>query len=109
MGFISGGRSFGAGVVVRVSRSGWVWALRARRRGLAPAPACVFVPFGSWVSAQSWARQCARLGWRVWLRPGKRCQAAFEVKVALPSGVSPRVARSLLPPLSVPSSLAGLL
>ncbi len=110
-GFVSGGSSFGAGVSVRFSRSGWAWALRAPAAGLRPAPACVFVPFPSRSAAVAWARLVAVLRFRVWVRPGARCSCwsaacappapAWSVKVALPSGVSARAARASFPPVPV--------
>lgn len=108
-GFISGGRSWGAGVVVRVSASGWAWAFRSARSasGSFTAPACVCVPFASFHLARSWARSLSGAGWRCWVRRGRRCPgAAFEVKVVLPAGVSARAARAQLP--CPPSSLAVL-
>ncbi len=97
-GFMGGGRSFGAGVVLRVSRSGWVWACRARSPVLNPAPACLFVPFASRSAACAWARAVAvSLGWRALVRPARRCVSAFEVKLALPVGLSARSARAALP------------
>ena len=100
-GFVSGGRSFGAGVVLRVSRSGWVWACRARSPLLNPAPACLFVPFASRSAACAWARAVAvSLGWRAWVRPARRCSSVFEVKLALPGGLSARSARAQLPPVA---------
>ena len=103
MSFVSGGHSFGAGVSVSFSRSGWAWALRAHRAGLAPAPACVYVPCSSFQSANAVARALSLAGWRCWVRPavsfspwrsGAVPAPAFAVKVALPSGVSARSARA---------------
>jgi hypothetical protein len=109
-GFVSGGPSWGGSVVVRFSRSGWAWVWRAPRSasGSWPAPSALCVPFPSRALAVAWARQVARLlGWRAWVRPAKRCATAFEVKLALPVGLSARVARAKLPPF--PSSLVALL
>jgi len=107
-GFRSGGRSFGGSVVVRVSRSGWVWAFRASRSasGSFGAPACIYVPFQCQFLARSWCREVAACGWRGWVRRSRRCASPFEVKVALPPGLSARAARGLLPPR--PSALAEL-
>ncbi len=102
-GFVSGGRSFGAGVVSRVSQSGWVWSQRAARwvPGFMPtvAPASVCVPFSSFGLASRWAGRVAAAGFRVLVRRPKRCAAVFEVKVVLPMGLSLRAARRLLPSL----------
>ena len=99
-GFVSGGCAFGAGVVLRVSGSGWVWACRARSSVLNPAPACLFVPFASRSAACAWAQAvAASLGWRAWVRPARRCVSAFEVKLALPAGLSAQSARAALPPV----------
>ena len=101
-GFVSGGRSWGGGVVLRVSRSGWVWSLRAARAGGWSAPAALCVPFLSRPGSVAWAVSVARvLGWRVWVRRGRRCSAAWEVKLALPSGLSARSARAVLPQVGV--------
>ncbi len=120
-GFISvSGSSRGAGLVVRPLSCGWVWARRSLPGGAgwSPAPACLFVPFSSFSLASVFARSVSVLGWRVWIRPGfvgspvwSACGLAvplFVVKVALPSGISCRVARSLLPALPSLSSLAVL-
>jgi hypothetical protein len=109
-GFASGGRSWGGAVVLRVSRSGWVWAFRVVRSapGSWSAPACVCVPFESSVLASMWARSVAALGWRVWVRRGRRCGPAWKCKVALPAGLSAGGARALLPPVPRLSSLAEL-
>ena len=95
-------------MVVRVSRSGWVWAFRAARSasGSFPSPACVYVPFSNYYLARSWCRQLAACGWRAWLRRSSRCSSPFEVKVALPSNLSVHAARCQLPPR--PSALAEL-
>jgi len=78
-----------------------VWARRALPSGAgwSPAPACLFVPFGSFALASVFARSVSVLGWRVWVRPGSvgspvfaACGLpvpAFAVKVALPFGLSP--------------------
>jgi len=118
-GFVSViGGSRGAGIVARSLPGGWVWARRSLPGGAgwSPAPACLFVPFGSYVLASSFARSVSALGWRVWVRPGfvgspvwSACGFSvprFSVKVALPSGCSVGSARSVLPPVSVLSSLA---
>jgi hypothetical protein len=109
-GFVSGGRSWGGAVVLRVSRSGWVWSFRAARSapGSWSAPAAVCVPFDSGALASMWARSVAALGWRVWVRRGRRCGSAWECKVALPGGLSAGGARALLPPVPRLSSLAPL-
>ena len=105
MSFVSGGRSFGAGVSVAFSRSGWAWALRAHRAGLRPAPACVYVPCSSFGAASSVARALSVVGWRCWVRSassfapwrsGVVPAPAFAVKVALPSGMSARSARAFI-------------
>lgn len=87
-----------AGVVARPLSGGWVWARRALPSGAgwSPAPACVFVPFGSSASALAFARSLP-FGWRSWVRSGSvgspvfaACGLpvpAFVVKVALPVGV----------------------
>jgi hypothetical protein len=100
-GFVSSGRSWGGAVVVRVSRSGWVWVFRS-------APAAVCVPFESSVLASMWARSVTALGWRVWVHRGRRCGSAWECKVALPAGLSAGGARAVLPPVPRLSSLAEL-
>lgn len=95
--FISAGSSFGAGVVARVSSSGWVWACRALRAGLNPAPAAYCVPFGCRASAIAFASSVSRsLGWRAVARPAKRCTSQCEVKVILPSGLPASRARAVL-------------
>ena len=94
MGFVSGGSS----VVVRHGSDGVVWGFRACSAGTRPAPACLFVPFACLASASSWARSVAMsLGWRVWVRRSRRSLGPFEVKVALPSGLSASAARAALP------------
>ncbi len=100
-GFVSGGRAYGGAVVLRVSRSGWVWAFRVPRRGLEPAPACLYVPQHSGPLAGLWAADVGReLGWRAWVRRARRCPGVeWECKVALPDGLSAREARGKLPPL----------
>lgn len=120
-GFVSVlGSSRGAGVVARPLSCGWVWARRALPGGAgwSPAPACLFVPFGSYALAAAFARGAAALGWRVWLRSGSvgspvfaACGLpvpAFAVKVALPSGLSASAAHAALPALPSLSSLAVL-
>ncbi|WP_213069554.1 hypothetical protein [Methylomicrobium album] len=120
-GFVSvSGSSRGAGVVARPLSCGWVWARRALPGGAgwSPAPACLFVPFGSFALAAVFARGVSALGWRVWLRPGAAGSAvwsacglpapAFAVKVALPSGLSCRAACAALPPMPALSSLGAL-
>ena len=120
-GFISvSGTRRGAGLVARPLSCGWVWARRALPGGAgwSPAPACLFVPFESFALASSFARSVSALGWRVWLRPGavgspvwSACGLPvprFAVKIALPSGLSCRAARSVLPPVPALSSLAVL-
>jgi hypothetical protein len=93
-GFVSGGSS----VVLRCGSDGVVWGFRACSAGSRPAPACLFVPFGCLASASSWARSGAVvLGWRVWVRRARRSAGPFEVKIALPSGLSASAARSALP------------
>ncbi|MBE0435236.1 MAG: hypothetical protein IBX56_05460 [Methylomicrobium sp.] len=120
-GFVSvlNGRR-GAGVVARPLSCGWVWARRALPGGAGwhPAPACLFVPFGSFVLASAFARGVAGLGWRVWVRPGAVGSPVFSacglpvprfaVKVALPAGLSCSAARAALPPVPRLSSLAVL-
>jgi len=92
-GFVSGGSS----VVLRCGSDGVVWGFRAAGSGRRPAPAALFVPFLSWSAASSWARSVSSsLGWRVWVRPGRRCASAFECKVALPADVSAGAARAAL-------------
>ena len=107
-GFQSGGRAFGGAVVVRVSKSGWVWAFRAARSasGSFPSPACVYVPFCNYYLARSWCRELAACGWRAWVRRSRRCASPFEVKIALPPGLSASAARARFP--SRPSALAEL-
>jgi hypothetical protein len=120
-GFVSVlGSSRGAGVVARPLSCGWVWARRALPGGAgwSPAPACLFVPFGSFALASAFARGVSALGWRVWLRPGAAGSAVwsavglpvpvFAVKVALPSGLSCRAACAALPPVPALSSLGVL-
>jgi len=112
--------SRGAGIVARSIPSGWVWARRAlpSGSGWSPAPSCLFVPFGSFALASIFARSVSVLGWRVWVRPGfvgspiwSACGLPiprFAVKIALPTGISCRSARTLLPAVPVLSSLAVL-
>jgi len=120
-GFTSvSGSSRGAGLVARPLSCGWVWARRSLPggSGWSPAPACLFIPFSSFVLASCFASSVSVLGWRVWVRPGfvgspvwSACGLAvplFVVKVALPAGLSCRAARSLLPVLPSLSSLAVL-
>jgi len=111
------GGSRGAGIIARSLPSGWVWARRAlpSAAGWSPAPACLFVPFGSYVLASSFARSVSVLGWRVWVRPGfvgspvwSACGfpvPRFAVKIALPLGMSCGSARSILPAVPSFSSL----
>lgn len=113
-GFVSVVSSRGAGVVARPLSCGWVWARRALPGGVgwSPAPACLFVPFGSFALARVFARGVSALGWRVWLRSGSvgspvfaACGLpvpAFAVKVALPSGVSVRAGYKVLFAASYP-------
>jgi len=121
VGFISVVGSFrGAGIIARPLSCGWVWARRALPSGAgwSPAPACLFVPFGSFALASVFARSVSALGWRVWVRPGSvgspvfaACGLpvpAFAVKVALPFGLSAGAARAALPPVPSLSSLAAL-
>jgi len=120
-GFVSvSGSLRGAGVVARPLSCGWVWARRALPGGAGwhPAPACLFVPFGSFSLTSCFARSVSALGWRAWVRPGavgspiwSACGLPvprFAVKVALPSGLSCRAACAALPPVPVPSPLAVL-
>ena len=96
-GFTSVGSAFGASVVARVSSNGWVWACRALRAGLNPAPAAYCIPFGCRASAIAFASSVSRsLGWRAVARPAKRCKAQCEVKVILPSGLPASRARATL-------------
>lgn len=109
-----------AGIVARPLVGGWVWARRALPAGAGwhPAPACLFVPFGSFALAAVFARSVSLLGWRVWVRVGSvgspvfsACGLpvpAFVVKVALPVGWSASAARAVLPALPAFSSLAAL-
>jgi hypothetical protein len=119
-GFVSVLSSRGAGVVARPLSCGWVWARRALPGGAgwSPAPACVFVPFGSFAMASAFSRGVSALGWRVWVRPGSAGSSvwsacslpvpAFSVKVALPAGLSCRAACAALPPVPALSSLGAL-
>ena len=125
-GFMSGfvsvsGSLRGAGVVARPLSCGWLWARRSLPggSGWSPAPACLFVPFGSFAFASAFARSVSSaLGWRAWVRPGavgspvwSACGLSvprFAVKIALPSGLSCRAARSALPAVPALSSLAVL-
>jgi hypothetical protein len=107
-------------LVARPLSCGSVWARRSLPGGAgwSPAPACLFIPFGSFALASVFARSVSVLGWRCWLRPGavgspvwSACGLQiphFVVKVALPIGLSCRAARSLLPVLPSLSSLAVL-
>lgn len=120
-GFVSvvGSRRL-TGVVARPLVGGWVWARRALPGGAgwSPAPACLFVPFGSFALASLFARGVGVLGWRVWVRRGALGSPVFaacglpvpvwSVKVALPGGVSVRAARAALPAVPCLSSLAAL-
>lgn len=120
-GFVSVvGSSRGAGVVARPLSCGWVWARRALPSGAgwSPAPACLFVPFGSFALASAFARSVSALGWRCWVRSGVKGSPvfaacglpvpAFAVKVALPVGLSAGAAKVALPALPSLSSLAVL-
>lgn len=120
-GFVSVVGSFrGAGIIARPLSCGWVWARRSLPSGVgwSPAPACLFVPFGSFALASAFARGVSALGWRVWVRPGPvgspvfaACGLpvpAFAVKVAVPLGLSAGAARAALPPVPSLSSLAAL-
>ncbi|MGZ8187823.1 MAG: hypothetical protein ACXWTP_00220 [Methylosarcina sp.] len=120
-GFVSvPGFSRGAGIVARPLACGWAWARRSLPGGAgwSPAPACLFVPFGSFALASVFARAASALGWRVWLRSGasgspvwSACGLpvpAFAVKVALPSGLSCRAACSALPAVPSFSALGAL-
>jgi hypothetical protein len=119
-GFVSVLSSRGAGVVARPLSCGWVWARRALPGGAgwSPAPACLFVPFGSFALASAFARGVSTLGWRVWVRPGSAGSAAwsacglpvpaFAVKVALPAGWSVGAARAALPPMPPMPALSSL-
>jgi len=110
--------SRGAGIVARSIPGRWVWARRSLPSGAgwSPAPACLFVPFGSFALASAFARSVSVLGWRVWVRPGfvgspvwSACGLPvprFAAKVALPASLSCCAARSLLPAVPVLSSLA---
>ena len=92
-GYVSGGSS----VVLRCGSDGVVLGFRAGGAGRRPAPVCLFVPFGCLTSASAWGRSVAvSLGWRVWVRRARRSVGPFEVKVALPSGVSAGAARAAL-------------
>ena len=117
-GFVSSGRSFGAGVVSRLGRDGWVWSQRVGASGRAPAPAALFVPFTGRAQAVAWAQRAARAtGWRVWVRSGLRCSCwaagslgpapSSAVKVALPSGWSAGRARRALPLVAGSAAGAG--
>lgn len=90
-GFVPGGRSFGAGVVFRVSRSGEVWAFPCCPRGRAagavlPVRAVRLGRFGFGLGAFGCR---VPWGWRVWMRRARRCASSWEVKLALPFGPSP--------------------
>jgi hypothetical protein len=93
------------------ARAGCGRSFRATRSapGSWSAPAAVCVPFDSGALASMWARSVAALGWRVWVRRGRRCPGApWECKVAVPAGLSASGARALLPPVPRLSSLAPL-
>jgi len=120
-GFVSVlGGSRNAGIIARSLPGGWVWARRSLPggSGWSPAPACLFIPFGSFALASVFARSVSALGWRCWLRPGavgspvwSACgfqPPRFAVKIALPLGLSCSAARSLLPVVPSLSSLAVL-
>ena len=99
-GFISGGSSFGGRILSRVSSDGFVWSVRvtSHRRGAVPASLCV--PFGCKLLALQWARQVVSYsGWRISVRPAKRCKGfPFEVKILFPHvGLSCRAALASLP------------
>ena len=117
-GFIGVGRSYGAAVVARLGRDGWVWSQRVGAAGLAPAPAALFVPFAERAQAIAWAQRAARAtGWAVVLRSGRRCSCwasgavgpapAWAVKVVLPAGWSASRARGVLPLVSGAAAGAG--
>lgn len=108
-------------VVARPLACGWVWASRpvpagGIAAGFTPAPACLFIPFGSYALASGFARSVSALGWRSWVRPGavgspvwSACGFSvphFAVKIALPVGCSVSSARDVLPVVPVLSSLA---
>ncbi len=95
--FLSGGSSFGAGVVSAVGGDGWVWSQRFYRQGLTPAPASLAVPFSEHYQAKRFALNVAReCGWRVSVRRGRRTVGQWEVKVILPHGFRVADARSSL-------------
>ena len=117
---VSGSLRVGS-VVARSLPGGWVWACRplpagGLAAGFNPAPACLFIPFGSYALASCFARLVSSLGWRVWVRPGfvgspvwPACGLdvpRFAVKIALPIGCSVSSARAVMPPVPVLSSLA---
>jgi hypothetical protein len=114
------GSSRGAGVIARPLSCGWVWARRALPGGAgwSPAPACLFVPFGTYTLAAAFARGVSSMGWRVWLRPGSSGSPVFaacglpvpawSVKVALPAGLPARAARLVLSSVPPLPSLAAL-
>lgn len=116
-GFVSvlGGSRVGS-VVARPLACGWVWASRplpsgGLGAGFSPAPACLFVPFGSFRAASRFAGLVSGFGWRSWCRAGSAGSPvfascglpvpAFAVKVALPVGWSCRAARPFLAGLAL--------
>lgn len=117
---VSGSLRVGS-VIARPLSCGWVWASRpipsgGLAAGFTPAPACLFIPFGSYVLSSGFARSVSALGWRAWVRPGSvgspvwsACGFSvprFAVKIALPAGCSVSSARDVLPVVPVLSSLA---
>ena len=98
--------------------AGFVSVLGSSRGAGVVAPACLFVPFGSFALASAFARGVSSMGWRVWLRPGASGSPvfaacglpvpAFAVKVVLPVGLPAHAARLVLSSVSPLSSLAAL-
>ena len=99
---------FNGRIVARLhtpSRSIWAW--RAPRAGQLPSAPCLFVPLKSQHTAARLASAAAALGWRAWVKPGRKCAVyqalplsqsmpPWACKVELPAGVTAAAARARL-------------
>lgn len=100
-GFVSGGRSFGGGVMSRPSASGAVWSWRSPVAGR-PAPGAVCVGLACPAAlAYELARALAAAvpgSWEVVLRRPRRVAPvfAFELKVIFPAGLRAAQVRAVL-------------
>ncbi|MGH8652645.1 MAG: hypothetical protein ACREYE_10965, partial [Gammaproteobacteria bacterium] len=116
VGFYSGGRSWGAGVVCRRSRSGEVWAFRVARAG--GAPACLFVPFALGTQVLRVGALGGRVAWlagvgapRPPLRLGVGGQACFVFRRFPDAGLARAPAASaawVMAPLPFPPGVVAV-